>query len=207
MDWSAVLLSVKLASLSTIILLVLGLPFTFYLSQKKGALVSVIEAFLSLPLVLPPTVLGFYLLLVLSSFQLAFSFEGLLIASLIYGMPFALQPSLAAFQSLDRGYLENSWILGESYWRTFFRVALPLARNGILSGAIMAFTHALGEFGVVLMIGGNIPNVTRTLSIVLYDQVESFDYAAANRTGLFLLSVSLISLAIVGYLRRRQAVA
>ena len=203
MEWSALFLSLKLASISTGLLLVLGLPFTFYLSQKKSSWTGLVEAILSLPLVLPPTVLGFYLLLLLSSVRLAFTFPGMVIASLVYSLPFAAQPFLAAFQSLDPQWFERSWVLGESKWRTFFRVALPLAKEGIISGAILTFAHTLGEFGVVLMIGGNIPHVSRTLSIALYDQVESFDYGSANRTAGFLLAVSFAALMAVSWLRKK----
>jgi len=203
MEWPALFLSLKLASLTTVVLLIVGLPFCFYLSQTKAAWATTVEAALSLPLVLPPTVMGFYLLLLLSSVKLAFSFTGLVLASLVYSLPFAFQPFLTAFQTLDKQWLETSWVLGESRWRTFWRVALPLCKEGIIAGAILTFAHTLGEFGVVLMIGGNIPAVSRTLSISLYDQVESFDYYKANTTALFLLLTSFAALVAVTSLRKK----
>ncbi len=203
LEWPALFLSLQLASLTTLLLLLFGLPLTFFLSQSSSRAVLLVEVIFSLPLVLPPTVLGFYLLLLLSSVQLAFTFKGLLIASLIYSLPFALQPFLAAFQAIDPRWLEASWVLGESKVRTFWRVAIPLAKEGILAGAILAFAHALGEFGVVLMIGGNIPQISRTLSVALYDQVEAFDYQQAHRTALVLLSISVVALVGVSWLKRK----
>jgi molybdate transport system permease protein len=202
-DGQALALSLKLGAASTAILCAFGLPFTYWLSRKSGAAVVFLEAFFSLPLVLPPTVLGFYLLLALGPLGLAFSFGGLLVASVLSGMPLALQSFLAAFRGVDRKYLENAWLLGEGEAGAFFRVAVPLAKEGLLTGAILAFAHALGEFGVVLMIGGNIPGVSRTFSLTLYDQVVSFDYAAANRTAGLLLACSLLSLGAVAWLKRR----
>jgi molybdate transport system permease protein len=183
-----------------------GLPLAYVLAQRRGWLSSIIEALISLPLVLPPTVLGFYLLLVLSHVQLAFTFTGLLLASLLYSLPFALQPFLAAFQGIDRDLVEASWTLGESTLATFLRVTIPLALPGIVSGAVLAFAHTLGEFGVVLMIGGNIPGVSRTLSVSIYDSVESLDYVSANRTAVLLLAVSLAALLLTAILRRRSPV-
>ena len=162
---------------------------------------GLVEAFLSIPMVLPPTVLGFYLLLVLGPLHLAFSFYGLLIAAILSSLPFALQSFLAAFRSVDRGYIERSWSLGENNWMTFIRVAVPLAKDGIISGVVLAFAHTLGEFGVVLMIGGNIPGVSRTLAISLYDQVESFNYHDANITASVLLLVSVCAMLLVSSLR------
>ena len=206
MDWQALALSLKLASLTTVGLFVLALPLAFFISQRPGRVASLIESLISLPIVLPPTVIGFYLLLALSRAQLAFSFSGLLIASMLYSLPFAFQPFLSAFQSIDPVYFETSWLLGESKWRTFWRVAVPLARPGIFSGAILAFAHTLGEFGVVLMVGGNIPGATRTLSMSIYDSIEGLDYAAAHKTAAFLLTFSLVALLATTMLRKKALV-
>jgi len=166
--------------------------------------------------VLPPTVLGFYLLVAmgarspigrawiwLTGKPLAFSFEGLLIASIVYGLPFAVQPFIAALSQVDRRLVEASYTLGASPLETFFRIGLPLAAPGIIAGAVLTFAHALGEFGVVLMVGGNIAGETRTLSISIFDSVEQLDYAAANATSLFLLAVSFAVLLLVSSLRRK----
>jgi molybdate transport system permease protein len=169
-----------------------------------------VQAMVALPLVLPPTVLGYYLLIALGPLTapgrllvrvlghpLAFSFSGLLIGSVLYSLPFAVQPLVAGFSSVDRAYVEAAEGLGASPWRTFWSVVLPLTRGSLLTSAVLAFTHTVGEFGVVLMLGGNIPGATRTLSISLYDQVQDFNYAAANRTALLLLAVSLVALLVI----------
>ena len=206
MDWQALALSLKLASLTTAGLFVVALPLAFFLSQRSGRFSSFIESLISLPIVLPPTVIGFYLLLALSRAQLAFSFPGLLIASMLYSLPFAFQPFLSAFQSIDSVYFETSWLLGESKWRTFWRVAIPLALPGIFSGAILAFAHTLGEFGVVLMVGGNIPGATRTLSMSIYDSIEGLDYDSAHKTAALLLVLSLVALMTTTILRKKALV-
>jgi len=170
----------------------------------------------ALPLVLPPTVLGFYVLLAIGPRSpigalyaritggiLPFSFEGLLLASVLYSLPFTVQPVAAGFAAVDRKYLEASWCLGVSRATTFRRVLVPLARPGIATGAILSFAHTLGEFGVVLMVGGNISGVTRTVSISIYDQVQSLDYAAASQTSLFLLAISFLVLTVTYALQRR----
>jgi molybdate transport system permease protein len=204
MDWQALLLSLKLASSSTAALLALGLPFTYWLSRRQSRWVNAVEAVFSLPMVLPPTVLGFYLLLVLGPWGWAFSFGGLFLASFLSGMPFAFQSFLAGFRSVNKVYLDNSRSLGESEIFTFLRVAIPLAFESIASGAILSFAHALGEFGVVLMIGGNIPGVSRTLSLSLYDQVSAFDYRAANQTALLLLLFSAAASFALSLLRAKE---
>ena len=153
---------------------------------------------------LPPTVLGFYLLKILAPVGLAFSFTGLLIASVIYSFPYAIQPFLASFRGIDRGLFEVAGTLGARPLDTFFRVVLPLALPGILSGSVLCFAHTLGEFGVVLMIGGNIPGVTRTLSISIYDQIQVLDYESANRTAAFLLFVSVLALLIRHFLEKKK---
>jgi molybdate transport system permease protein len=167
-----------------------------------------------LPLVLPPTVLGFYLLIALGPLSapgrllihlfghpLAFSFTGLLVGSVIYSLPFAVQPLVSGFSAVDGAYVEAAAGLGAPPWRTFWSVVLPLTRSSLLTSAVLTFTHTVGEFGVVLMLGGNIPGATQTLSIALYNQVEEFNYAAANRTALVLVAVSLAALMLI-YSRR-----
>jgi molybdate transport system permease protein len=216
MDLSALRLSLQLATLTTLVLLVLGLPVAQWLANAQFKGKALVEAALSLPLVLPPTVLGFYLLvgmgphspigrewMKLTGRPLAFSFAGLLIASVIYGLPFAVQPFTAALMQVDRRFIEASYTLGISRAKTFWRVSLPLAAPGIVAGAALTFAHALGEFGVVLMVGGNIAGETRTLSISIFDSVELLDYSAANQTAVFLLCVSFLALVVVSVLRRK----
>src|SRR5437667_2052737 len=203
MDWNAITLSLKLAALTTLILFVAGLPVAYWLATSRRRWKFLVEAVVALPLVLPPTVLGFYVLLALGPRSpigtlyakltggiLPFSFQGLLIASVLYSLPFTVQPVATAFASLDRKLVEASWCLGVSRAATFRRVIVPLSLPGIATGAILSFAHTLGEFGVVLMVGGNLPGVTRTVSISIYDSVQSLDYAAALTTSLFLLGVS-----------------
>ena len=216
MDWPAILLSVKLAATVAILLLVLGMPIAYWLTFSERRWKFLIESLVALPLVLPPTVLGFYVLVAIGSRSpigqwwtawtghgLAFTFEGLVIASLFYSLPFAVQPMAAAFSGVDATLLEASATLGSSAWRTFFRIVLPLSLEGIIAGAVLAFAHTLGEFGVVLMVGGNLPGVTRTVSIAIYDSVQSLDYTAANQTALLLLVFSFVVLTTVYGLRRK----
>ena len=210
MDFVALWLTLRLALSTTAILSAIALPLAWWIASGRGAGRAVVQAVVALPLVLPPTVIGFYLLVWLGPLTwsgrllirvlghpLAFSFAGLLVGSLLYSLPFAVQPLVSGFGAIDRGYLEASAHLGASPARTFYRIVLPLARSSILTSAILTFTHTVGEFGVVLMLGGNIPGATRTLSIALYDQVQDFDYAAANRTALLLLSFSTLALLVV----------
>jgi molybdate transport system permease protein len=211
MDWQALLLSLRLAAATTVTLLIVACPLAWWLSQPASGwparLRSLVESVTSLPLVLPPTVLGFYLLVMLGpstslgrwithllGHPLAFSFTSLVIGSVLYSLPFAVQPIMAGFTSISQNLLDTSAVLGAGPWQRFWRVAFPLARPSFFRGAILVFTHTIGEFGVVLMIGGNIPGSTRTLSIALYDQVENFDYASANRTSLLLIGLSLLGL-------------
>ncbi len=216
MDLQALRLSFTLAALTTVVLLVVGLPLASWLATSRWRWKPVIEAVVALPLVLPPTVLGFYLLVAMGPRSpvgqawiatfgrpLAFSFEGLLVASILYSLPFAVQPFAASLSSVDRRLVEASHTLGVSRLGTFFRVTLPLALPGIVAGAVLTFAHALGEFGVVLMVGGNIAGETRTLSIAIFDSVEQLDYATAGRTALFLLTVSFLVLVVTYALRRR----
>jgi molybdate transport system permease protein len=216
MDWQAIWLSVKLASATTVILLLLGLPLAYWLTFSPRRWKFLVEALVALPLILPPTVLGYYILLsigprspvgalyaTLTGGLLPFSFLGLLIASVLYSLPFTVQPVAAAFAGVDRKLIEASWCLGVSRAATFRRVVVPLARAGIAAGAVLSFAHTMGEFGVVLMVGGNIAGVTRTVSISIYDQVQSLDYAAAWQTSLFLLGFSFTVLALTYALQRR----
>jgi molybdate transport system permease protein len=219
MDTSALVLSAELAALTTVVLLVLGLPLAAWLAAARFRGRFLVEAVVALPLVLPPTVLGFYLLTALGPHSPAgrlfaavaghpfpFSFTGLLVASVLYSLPFAVQPFTAAISGVDRRLVEASHTLGVSRLGTFLRVTLPLAWPGVLSGAVLAFAHTLGEFGVVLMVGGNIPGRTRTLSIAVFDHVEALEYGAAHRTAGLLLAVSFAVLALVYALQRRPAV-
>jgi molybdate transport system permease protein len=216
MDTAALRLSLELAALTTAALLALGLPVAHWLAVSRWRGKFLVEAVVALPLVLPPTVLGFYLLhglgprsplgraweAVLGS-PFPFSFEGLLVASILYSLPFAVQPFAAALSAVDPRLVEASHALGVSRLATFFRVSLPVARNGVVTGAVLAFAHTLGEFGVVLMVGGNIAGETRTLSIALYDHVEALEYGAANRTAAFLLAISFAVLVLVHALQKR----
>jgi molybdate transport system permease protein len=216
MDWPAITLSIKLAAIVSTILLVLALPIAYWLTFNRGRWTFLCEAVVALPLVLPPTVLGFYVLLAIGSRSpigrmwtawtghgLAFTFEALVAASVLYSLPFAVQPISAAFSRVDRSVLEASATLGASPWRTFTRITLPLSTEGVLVAAVLTFAHTLGEFGVVLMVGGNLPGITRTVSISIYDQVQGLQYGAANQTSLLLLAFSFLVLAALYGLRRR----
>ena len=218
MDWLAIWLTLKLAFFTTLILLVGGLPIGYWLATTHSRSRLLIEAIVTLPLVLPPTVLGFYLLTAsgphswagqlfesLTGSRIPFTFAGILAGSVIVNLPFAVRPFTAAFASLDPQLLEASWCLGESKWNTLRRIGLPLCWPGILSGIILTFAHTVGEFGVVLMIGGNLPGVTRTLSISIYDDVQALDYAAAGQTSLLLLSSAIVTLLIAHSLSPRGA--
>lgn len=217
MDWVAIELSVRLALTTTLSLLALGLPVAYWLAFSERRWKFFVEAIVALPLVLPPTVLGFYILIAigpqsplgqfyetLTGRLLPFSFQGLLIASVLYSLPFAVQPLVAAFSSVDRRLIEASWSLGISEFATFFRVIVPLSLPGIVTAIVLSFAHTLGEFGVVLMIGGNIAGVTRTVSISIYDSVQALDYAAAGQTALLLLGVSFTVLVVTYALQRKM---
>jgi len=216
MDWQAIWLSVRLAVSTTVILLAVGMPLAYWLAFSPRRWKFLVEAVVALPLVLPPTVLGFYVLLAigprspvgalyskLTGGMLPFSFQGLLVASVLYSLPFTVQPVAAAFAAVDRKLVEASWCLGVSRLATFRRVIIPLALPGIATGAILSFAHTMGEFGVVLMVGGNIAGVTRTVSISIYDQVQGLNYGAAAETSLFLVAVSFTVLALTYALQRR----
>jgi molybdate transport system permease protein len=208
-DWEAIRLSLVLAATTTAILVVAGLPLAYWLAFTRWRGRFLAEAVVALPLVLPPTVLGFYVLLAIgprsplgrgyeaiTGSLLPFSFPGLLVASVLYSLPFAVQPFAAAMSAVDRRLIEASWCLGVSRAGTFARVIVPLARPGIVTGMVLSFAHTLGEFGVVLMVGGNLPGRTRTASISIYDSVQALDYAAAGRTSLLLLAISFVVLAV-----------
>jgi molybdate transport system permease protein len=214
MDAQALTLTLRLALSTTVLLLLLALPLARWIANGSGPLRVLAQAIVALPLVLPPTVLGFYLLVALGPLTapgrlilrllghpLAFSFSGLLVGSILYSLPFAVQPLVAGFRAIDPALLEAAATLGASPARAFRTITLPLARPSILTAAVLTFTHTVGEFGVVLMLGGNIPGATRTLSIALYDQVQDFDYASANRTAATLLAFSLLTLIAI-YWRR-----
>ena len=216
MDWNAILLSIRLALLVCAILLLLGIPIAYWIAYSRWRWKFLIESIVALPLVLPPTVLGFYVLVAIGSRSpigrwyeswtghgLPFTFAGLVIASVLYSLPFAVQPISAGFALVDRSLLDASSILGASRMRTFFRIILPLSIGGVVTGVVLSFAHTLGEFGVVLMVGGNIPNVTQTVSISIYDAVQSLDYAAANATAMLLLVFSFAVLSMTYALNRR----
>jgi molybdate transport system permease protein len=215
-NWQAFQLTIELAVVVSAILFAIGLPLAYWITFSRWRWKFLAEALVALPIVLPPTVLGFYLLVALGSrsplgrwwqsmtgHTLAFTFTGLVIGSILYSLPFAVQPFAASFSSVDRKLLAASATLGASPFRTFFRVVLPLSVPGLVTGVVLAFAHTMGEFGVVLMIGGNIPGVTRTVSIDIYDQVQASNYSAANATALLLLVFCFAVLAMVYGLNRR----
>jgi molybdate transport system permease protein len=214
MDYQAIWLTLRLALSTTAVLLLIALPVAWWIASGTGAARALVQAVVALPLVLPPTVLGFYLLVALGPLTapgrliirllghpLAFSFSGLVVGSVLYSLPFAVQPLVAGFRAVDASLLEVAATLGASPLRAFRTIALPLAKPSLVTAAVLTFTHTVGEFGVVLMIGGNIPGATQTLSIVLFDQVQDFNYAAANRTAALLLAFSLATLLLI-YWRR-----
>jgi len=218
MDLEALWLTLRLAGSTTLILMAVGVPLAWWIASGRGAVRALVQAVVALPLVLPPTVLGYYLLVAMGPLTapgrwlvrilghpLAFSFTGLLVGSVLYSLPFAVQPLVAGFGAVDREYVEAAAGLGASPWRTFRTIVLPLSRASLLTSAVLAFTHTVGEFGVVLMLGGNIPGATRTLSISLYDLVQDGSYAAANRTALVLVAISLAALVVI-YSRRGDRV-
>jgi molybdate transport system permease protein len=195
---------------------VLGIPVAYWVTFSKWRWKFLAEALVALPIVVPPTVLGFYVLFALgprtplgrawiamTGHTLAFTFTGLVIGSVLYSFPFAVQPFAASFGAVDRNFIQASSTLGASELRTFFRVILPLSISGLVTGVALSFAHTMGEFGVVLMVGGNIPGVTRTVSISIYDQVEAANWAAANELALILLGLAFVILSLVYGLNRR----
>jgi molybdate transport system permease protein len=210
MDWQALVLTLKLATVTTAILLAVSVPLAAVLVLGRSRWLAGVEALAALPLVLPPTVLGFFLLVLLGprtafgrvitsllGHPLAFSFSGLVVGSVIYSLPFAVQPLVAGFASIEPALVDAARLLGASSVRLVRSILVPLARRSLIAAAVLSFLHTMGEFGVVLMLGGDIPGATRTLSIVLYNQVENFDYSAANRTAAVLLALSAFALAAI----------
>src|SRR2546428_4303055 len=216
MDWNAITLSIRLAGLTTLILVVGGLPLASWLAASRWRGKFLVESVVALPLVLPPTVLGFYVLVAMgprgplgklwSAFfghGLAFTFAGLVLASVLYRLPFTVQPLTAAFESVDRKLLDASAVLGAGKLRTFWRVILPLSIPGVVTAVVLSFAHTMGEFGVVLMVGGNLAGVTRTVSIDIYDRVQSLEYGEANHLALILLAIAFAVLCLVYAVNRR----
>jgi len=216
MDWQAFWLTIRLALTVTTLLVVLGFPLAYWIAFSRWRWKFLVEAVVALPIVLPPTVLGFYVLIALgqhgpigrwwqamTGHTLAFTFTGLVIGSVLYSVPFAVQPFAAALASVDPRLLAASEVLGVSKFDTFWRVMLPFSLSGVVTGIALTFAHTMGEFGVVLMVGGNIPGVTRTLSINIYDQVQNLNYAAANTTALALIVIAFLLLSLVYSTNRR----
>ena len=207
---SSLALSFELAGCVAAILLAIGTPVAYWLAYSNWRGKFLLESIVALPLVLPPTVLGFYALLAMGprgplgrlwmalfGHGLAFTFSGLVIASVVYSFPFAVQPLIASFEAVDRKLLHASAVLGAGKWRTFRRIILPLSLPGVVTALVLSFAHTLGEFGVVLMVGGNLAGVTRTVSIDIYDRVQSIEYRAANHLALLLLGISFAVLCLV----------
>lgn len=210
LDWEPIVLTLRLAAVTVSILVLLGTPLAWWLAHTRSRLKAPMEALTALPLVLPPTVLGFYLLILLGPYgalgslsvaftgrPLSFSFTGLVIASCLYSLPFVVQPLQAAFEAMDRHAIEASWTLGASRSRSFFTIAVPQARRGFIIAVVLGFAHTLGEFGVVLMVGGNIPHETRVISIAIYEHVEMLEYSAAQTLSAGLLIFSFLVLFLV----------
>ena len=207
MDWQAIGLSLRLSACTTLVLVAFGLPLAYWLANTRLRGRFLLEAVIALPIVLPPTVLGFYVLMAIGPLsplgqfyetlfghRLPFTFQGLLVASVLYSLPFAVQPFTSAFATMDRRMVEASWCLGVSKAGTFLRVALPLAWPGVLTGVVLSFAHTMGEFGVVLMIGGNIPGETRVASVQIYDHVEALEYGQAHNLSAIMLIFSFLVL-------------
>lgn len=215
-DWRPLTLSLQLALSATLILLFIGVPVAFLIFKTKKAARSVLEAFLNLPLVLPPTVLGFYLLVIFSpmswfgglldsaGIRIAFTYWGLLVASVIYSLPFMVQPIVAGLENLPPSLSEASYTMGKSKWKTMLRIQLPNIRPSVMTGLVLSFAHTMGEFGVVLMIGGNIPGKTRVASLAVWDEVEKLNYGAAHMYSLVLFLISFAIIFWSSYLNRKS---
>lgn len=219
-DWSPLLLTFKLALITTLVLFILAIPLAYWLAYTKSKLKPIIETLVSMPLVLPPTVIGFYLLIAFSpsnafgnwinewlGLRLVFSFEGLLLASVFYSLPFMVHPIQSGFTNLPKSLKEMSYILGKTRVTTIIKVLLPNIKPALLTGIVLAFAHTIGEFGVVLMIGGNIPGKTKVASIAIYDEVEALNYSAANTYSIILFALTFTILLLVylfnnGYLKK-----
>lgn len=208
-DWQALVTTLQLAAVTTLVLLLLGTPLAWWLARTRSRAAVAIEAVVALPLVLPPTVIGYYLLVAIgghsplgqifeaiTGYTLAFSFSGLVVASVIFNIPFAVQPMQRAFEAISSDIHEAAKCCGLTRWQAFYKIDLPLAWPGILSACVMTFAHTLGEFGVVLMVGGNIPGETKTVAISIYDKVQSFDLASAGAMAFLLLIISLVTIAV-----------
>jgi len=215
-DWQAFWLTLQLAVIVSAVLFVLSLPIAYWIAFSSRRWKFLVEAVVAMPIVLPPTVLGFYVLVALgphsplgrwwislTGHTLAFTFTGLVIGSILYSLPLAVQPFAASFAAVDRKLIAASATLGASPLRSFFRITMPLSIPGLITGIALSFAHTMGEFGVVLMVGGNIPGITRTVSIDIYDRVEAADYAGANQTALLLLLLCFALLTLVYSLNRR----
>lgn len=212
------LLTFKLATITTIILLIIGTPVAWWLSTTRLKIKPLIETIVALPIVLPPTVMGFYLLILLSPqssvgswwFELTgetltFNFIGLVIASVIYSFPFVVQPLQSAFENVGHDLMETAYTLGAKPLDAFFSIAVPLAKRGFLTATVLGFSHTLGEFGVVLMIGGNIPDETRVISIAIYDHVEMLEYGKAHTLSAILLGFAFLSMLFMYTINHKQA--
>ncbi len=215
-DLQALLTSIKLALVTVAILLIVATPLAWWLARSRSALARIVEVIVTLPLVLPPTVLGFYLLILMgpagslgqwwvsiTGTTLTFSFTGLVIASLVHSLPFAVQPLVNAFQNVGSGPIKAAMSLGAHPRDVFFSVTLPLAKSGYFAAAILVFAHTLGEFGVLLMVGGNIPGETRIAAVAIYDHVEALDYASAHQLALTLLGIALAALIALAFFKQR----
>ncbi len=216
MNWTAIEITIKLATMTALALVVIGLPVAYWLTFSRWRWKFLVESVVALPLVLPPTVLGFYILVAVGpqsplgqfytnivGHPLPFTFEGLLFASILYSLPFAVQPFATAFEQIDRRLIEASWTLGVSRLNTFFKLIIPLSTAGMVTGFVLSFAHTLGEFGVVLMVGGNIEGETRTVSVDIYDEVQALNYVGAAKTALFLLAISYTVLLVVYAMNRK----
>jgi molybdate transport system permease protein len=216
MNWQAFQLTARLATITSLILVLVGVPAALWVAFSPRRWKFLVESAVGMPLVLPPTVLGFYLLVAfgngsalgrwyerLTGGTLAFTFSGLVVASVIYSLPFAVQPMVAGFRAVDQRLIDAARTLGAGQWKIYFRIVLPLAWPGLLTGVMLSFAHTVGEFGVVLMVGGNIPGATRTLSIDIYDQVQALNYGPANQTALVLLLFSYTLLCVIYAVNRR----
>jgi molybdate transport system permease protein len=211
------LLTFKLAASTTLILVVIGLPIAWFLAFSRFKLKPIIEALLSMPLVLPPTVLGYYILLAYSprywfgewlgrvfNVRLAFTFEGILVASVIFGLPFMIQPLQSGLRSLPESLREASYTLGKSEAATFFKVLLPNIKPSLITAVALTFAHSIGEFGIVLMVGGNMPGVTRVASVAIYDEVQSLNFSTANHYAFILFAISFVLLTIIYSINKKH---
>lgn len=215
--WESLLLTLRLAFIVTVILLVISSPIAWWLARTRWRGAFLMEALVGLPVVLPPTILGFYLLALfapdtlagkfwfsLTGGTLAFSFSGLVAGSVIYSLPYAVQPLVATFRGLPRDVLDASFALGAGEWTTFYRIALPMSRRGLLVAALLSFAHTMGEFGVVVMLGGSIPGKTKVASIALYDEVQKMDYSAAHAFAFILLTLAFALFLAMTWLQQRM---